>query len=199
MIIGWTGGLAAGKSESAKYFQLLGAYAIDADAIAHELTAKGMPSLDGLVKSFGGGILLSDGNLNRKKLADIIFSDEKAKLRIEKILHTHIISRINEIISQNIKKCNIVIDAPLLFEVGLDKICDKIVVVRVSYDIQAQRLMLRDKLNVDQAKKRISSQMSMEEKVELADFVIDNSGSKEDLKKRVKDLYKLLTSGVKII
>ncbi|OEG71326.1 hypothetical protein ATZ36_15300 [Candidatus Endomicrobiellum trichonymphae] len=199
MIIGLTGGIAAGKSKSAKYFESLGAYAIDADAIAHELTAKGMPSLDELVKSFGGGILLSDGDLNRKKLADIIFSDEKAKLRIEKILHTHIISRINETISQNIKKCNIVIDAPLLFEVGLDRVCDKIVAVRVSYDIQVQRLVLRDKLNVDQAKKRISSQMSMGEKVELADFVIDNSGSKEDLKERVKDLYKLLTSGVKII
>ncbi|OEG71568.1 hypothetical protein ATZ36_13995 [Candidatus Endomicrobiellum trichonymphae] len=199
MIIGLTGGIAAGKSESAKYFESLGAYAIDADAIAHELTAKGMPALNELVKSFGAGILLPAGDLNRKKLADIIFSDEKAKLKIEKILHAHIISRVNETISQNIKKCNIVIDAPLLFEVGLDRICDKIVVVRVSYDIQLQRLLLRDKLNADQAKKRISSQMPMEKKVKLANFVIGNSGSKEDLQKRVKDLYKLLTSGVKII
>jgi dephospho-CoA kinase len=199
MIIGLTGGIAAGKSESAKYFESLGAYAIDADAIAHELTAKGMPALNELVKSFGAGILLPAGDLNRKKLADIIFSDEKAKLKIEKILHAHIISRVNETISQNIKKCNIVIDVPLLFEVGLDRICDKIVVVRVSYDIQIQRLSLRDKLNADQAKKRISSQMPMEKKVKLANFVIGNSGSKEDLQKRVKDLYKLLTSGVKII
>ncbi len=199
MIIGLTGGIAAGKSKSAKYFESLGAYAIDADAIAHELTAKGMPALNELVKSFGAGILLPAGDLNRKKLADIIFSDEKAKLKIEKILHAHIISRVNETISQNIKKCNIVIDAPLLFEVGLDRICDKIVVVRVSYDIQLQRLLLRDKLNADQAKKRISSQMPMEKKVKLANFVIGNSGSKEDLQKRVKDLYKLLTSGVKII
>jgi dephospho-CoA kinase len=193
MIIGLTGGIAAGKSESAKYFESIDDYAtIDSDAIAHELTAKGMPALDELVKSFGIGILFSDGDLNRKKLADIIFSDEKAKLRIEKILHTHIISRIDEIISQNIKKRNIVIDAPLLFEVGLDRICDKIVVMRVSYDIQVQRLALRDKLNEDQSKKRISSQMPMGKKVELADFVIDNAGSKEDLKERVKDLYKLL-------
>ncbi|MDR0820188.1 MAG: dephospho-CoA kinase [Endomicrobium sp.] len=199
MIIGLTGGIAAGKSESAKYFESLGAYTIDADAIAHELTAKGMPALDELVKSFGGGILFPDGDLNRKKLADIIFSDKKAKLKIEKILHTHIISRINETISQNIKKCSIVIDAPLLFEVGLDRICDKIVVVRVSYDIQVERLALRDKLNADQARKRINSQMPMEKKVELADFVIDNSGSKEDLKKRVKDLYKLLTYVVKMM
>jgi dephospho-CoA kinase len=199
MIIGLTGGIATGKSESAKYFESLGAYAIDADAIAHELTAKNMPALDELIKSFGGSILLSDGDLNRKKLADIIFSDEKAKLKIEKILHSHIISCINETILQNIKKYNIVIDAPLLFEVGLNRICDKIVVVRVSCDVQAQWLALRDKLDANQIKKRISSQMPMAEKIELADFVIDNSGSKEDLKKRVKDLYKLLTSGVKII
>jgi dephospho-CoA kinase len=199
MIIGLTGGIASGKSESAQYFKSLGAYTINADEIAHELTAKGMPALDELVKSFGAGILLPSGDLNRKKLANIIFSDEKAKLKIEKNFHAHIISCVNETISQNIKKCNIVLDAPLLFEVGLDKICDKIVVVWVSYDIQVERLSLRDKLNVDQAKKRINSQMSMGKKVELADFVIDNSGSKEDLKKKVKGLCELLTSGVKII
>jgi dephospho-CoA kinase len=199
MIIGLTGGVASGKSESTKYFESLGAYAIDVDEIAHELTAKGMPALDELVKSFGSGILFPAGDLNRKKLADIIFSDEKAKLKIEKILHARVILSVNETIFQNIKKYNIVIDAPLLFEVGLDRICDKIVVVRVSYDIQLERLSLRDELNVDQAKKRISSQMPMREKVELADFVIDNSGSKENLKKTVKGLYKLLTSGVKII
>jgi dephospho-CoA kinase len=198
MVIGLTGGIASGKSESAKYFESLGFYAIDADAIAYGLTAKDMPALNELVKSFGDGILLSDGDLNRKKLANIIFSDEKAKFRIEKILHTHIISRINETISQNMEKYNIIIDAPLLFEAGLDRICDKIVVVWVSYDIQVQRLSLRNELNEDQAKKRISSQMSMEKKVKLADFVVDNCGSKEDLRKKVKDLYKLLASGVKI-
>jgi dephospho-CoA kinase len=199
MIIGLTGGIASGKSESSKYFESLGAYIIDADEIAHKLTAKDMPVLDELVKSFGADILFPAGDLNRKKLADIIFSDEKAKFKIEKILHAHIISRINEIVFQNIKKHNIVINAPLLFEVGLDKICDKIVVVWVSHNIQVERLLLRDKLSVDQVKKRISSQMPMEKKIELADFVIDNSGSKEDLKKELKDLYELLTSGVKII
>jgi dephospho-CoA kinase len=199
MIIGLTGGIASGKSESTKYFESLGACAINVDEIAHELTAKGMPALDELVKNFGAGILFPAGDLNRKKLADIIFSDEKAKLKIERILHARIISRVNETISQNIKKCNILIDAPLLFEVGLDRTCDKIVVVLVSYDVQIGRLSLRDKLDMDQAKKRISSQMSMDKKVERANFVIDNSGSKEDLKKRVKDLYELLTSGVEKI
>ncbi|MDR0799976.1 MAG: dephospho-CoA kinase [Endomicrobium sp.] len=194
MIIGLTGGIATGKSESAKHFKALGTYTIDADAISHELTSKGMPVSNELVKSFGSGILCSDGTLNRKKLADIIFSDKKAKLSVEKIIHTHIISRINKIILHNVNKHNIVIDAPLLFEVGLNKMCDKVVVVWIPLDIQVKRLVLRDKLNADQIKKRIDSQMPIEKKVELADFVIDNSGSKKDLKKSIKDLYKLLTS-----
>ena len=194
MIIGLTGGIATGKSESVKHFKALGAHTIDADAISRELTSKGTPVLNELVKSFGSGILRSDGSLNRKKLADIIFSDKKAKFSVEKILHTHIILHISEIISHNVNKHNIVIDAPLLFEVGLNKMCDKIVVVWIPPNIQVKRLALRYKLNADQIKQRIDSQMPIEKKVELADFVIDNSGSKKDLKKRIKDLYKLLTS-----
>jgi dephospho-CoA kinase len=192
MIIGLTGGIAAGKSESAKYFEELGAYSIDADAISRELTAKGMPALTELVKIFGQDILCSNGNLNRKKLANIIFSDKELKLKLEKVLHGYIISGINEIISHKINKYNIIINAPLLFEVGLDRICDKIVVVWVPYDIEAKRLALRDNLNAEEIKKRIDSQMPIEEKVKLADFMIDNSGSKKDLKKKITGLYKLL-------
>ncbi|MDR3256338.1 MAG: dephospho-CoA kinase [Endomicrobium sp.] len=195
MIIGLTGGIATGKSECAKYFEAVGAYIIDADAISSEVTVKDMPALNELVESCGRSILYSDRTLNRKKLACIIFSDEKVKLKVEKILHTYIISRINEIISQKINKYNVIINAPLLFEVGLNRICDKVVVVWIPYNIQAKRLALRDKLNYDQVKKRINSQMLLAKKVELADFVIDNTGSKKDLGKNVKDLYnKLLTS-----
>ncbi|GHT45940.1 dephospho-CoA kinase [Endomicrobiia bacterium] len=194
MIIGLTGGIATGKSESAKCFDLLGAYSIDADAVSRELTAKGMPALRELVKIFGNDILYSNGVLDRKKLAYIIFSDKQAKLQIEKILHAYIIAHINVIISHKISQHNIVINAPLLFEVGLDAICDKTIVIWVPYAIEAKRLALRDNLNVDEIKKRIGSQMHMEEKVKLADFVIDNTGSKKDLRNKISDLYKLLTS-----
>jgi dephospho-CoA kinase len=125
----------------------------------------------------------------------MIFSDKAAKSEVEKILHGSIISNINEMIACNINRYdNIVIDAPLLFEAGLDKICDKIIVVWVPYDIQSKRLASRDGLNEEQIKKRIASQMSLEKKAGLADFVIKNTSSKKDLKKRTEDLYKLLTS-----
>jgi dephospho-CoA kinase len=194
MIIGLTGSIATGKSESAKYFDALGVYSIDADAISRELTAKGMPALRELVEIFGHDILYSNGTLNRKKLAYIIFSDKQAKLRVEKILHAYIIARVHEIIYHKINQYNIVINAPLLFEVGLNKICDKTVVIWVPYAIQLKRFALRDNLNVDEVKKRIDFQMPIEEKVKLADFVIDNTGSKKDLRNKVNYLYKLLTS-----
>jgi dephospho-CoA kinase len=193
MIIGLTGGIASGKSESAKYFKEIGAYCIDADAISKELTAKGKPLLKELTDTFGNNILLPDRSLNRKKLADIIFSDSNAKLKVEQILHSQIILKINAIISNKIlKKKIIVINAPLLFEAGLDKICDKIIVVKVSCDIQAQRLMLRDKLNDDEIKKRISSQMSTQEKIKRADFVVDNCGAKKELRKKIENIWTLL-------
>jgi dephospho-CoA kinase len=198
MIIGLTGGIASGKSESAKYFEELGAFCIDADAVAKELTCKDKPALQEIAKVFGDDILSVEGTLNREKLADIIFSDVSSKLKVEEILHSRIISRINEIISKEIsEKEVIVVNAPLLFETGLDKVCDKIVTIKISYDIQVERLALRDGLNDDEIKKRIASQMPMEEKVKLSDFVVDNSGSKKDLKKKIENIYRLLTSNFK--
>lgn len=197
MIIGLTGGIATGKSESAKHFRKMGAYIIDADEISHSLTAKGMPALGELVKYFGKEILRKDGALNRKKLAEIIFTDPESKLRVEKILHAYIISCINEIAAKKYKKFNIIIDAPLLFEVGLDRICDKIVVIWAPYDVQAKRLAARDRLTEEQVKKRINSQMPIEKKAKLADYVVDNTGSKAALGKEIRALYSLLTSGEK--
>jgi dephospho-CoA kinase len=198
MIVGLTGGIASGKSESAKYFEELGAFCIDADAISKELTNKGEPSLKELTDIFSANILLPDGSLNRKKLADIIFSDTNAKLKVEHILHSQVISKIKVIISNKIfEKKIIVINAPLLFETGLNKICDKVVVVKVPFDIQVQRLRLRDGLNDDEINNRISSQMSTQEKVKHADFILDNSGSKKDLIEKIKNIYKILTSNLK--
>ncbi|MDR1259948.1 MAG: dephospho-CoA kinase [Endomicrobium sp.] len=195
MIIGLTGGVAMGKSESAKYFKMFGAYIIDVDKISYDVVDRGMPALNELINNLGSDILYFDGTLNRKKLADIIFSDKKIKLIVEKILHPYIILKTYEMMKQKINQYdNIVIDAPLLFEVGLDKMCYKTVVIWIPYDVQIKRFAYRDKLNVEQIKRRICSQMSIEKKIELADFTIDNIGSKRDLKKKIKNLYVLLTS-----
>ncbi|MDR3124982.1 MAG: dephospho-CoA kinase [Endomicrobium sp.] len=198
MIVGLTGGIATGKSESVKYLQELGAYCIDADLISKELTKKGLPAFNDLVKKFGENILLLDGSLDRKKLGDIIFSNKQAKLKVEKILHAYIISCINEIVlAEKYNHSLIIINAPLLFEVGLDRICDKIVVVWAPYKIEASRLAIRDTLNMREVKRRIQSQMPIEKKMELADFVIDNSRTKQKLKNNIISLYKLLTYNLK--
>jgi dephospho-CoA kinase len=194
MIIGLTGGIATGKSESSKHFKALGTFIIDADAISRELTKKGKPALRELVKIFGTYILNKNGTLNRKRLAGIIFSDAKARLETEKILHAYIISRTNSAIAAKYRKYNIVINAPLLFEVGLDRICDKIVTVWIPYALQEKRLAARDNLSLSQVKERIAAQMPIEQKMKLSDFVIDNSGSKKELAKKVKSLYSLLTT-----
>jgi dephospho-CoA kinase len=197
MIVGLTGGIATGKSEAARYFKKLGMCVIDADVLSRELIVQHAPLLDELVKTFGPGILYFDGALNRKKLADMLFSSRKVRLGVEKILHAHIIFRINAAILQNVSKYDILIDAPLLFEVGLNKVCDKVVVVHVPYEVQVARLMLRDNVDYCQVKKRIDSQMPIMRKIEAADFSIDNTSSKKDLERNVECLYKLLTFGQK--
>jgi dephospho-CoA kinase len=195
MIVGLTGSIASGKSESAKYFESLGAFCIDADVVAKDLTCKDKPALQEITEVFGNAILSAEGGLDRKKLADIIFSDFNAKLKLEGILHGRIIFQIEELISNKICEYKvIVINAPLLFETGLDRLCDKVVVVTLPYNIQVQRLKLRDELSDDDIKKRIKSQMSLEDKVKCTDFLVDNSGSKDDLRKHIENIYKLLTS-----
>lgn len=192
MIIGLTGSIATGKSQSSKVFKELGCYVIDADKISGLLTTKGSKSLKDIVDNFGTDVLTSHGYLNRKKLAGIIFNDKQSKKDLERILHPHIIKKINEIIARKYKLVDIVVDAPLLFEVGLDRICDKIIVIYADYRLQLKRLVRRDKISKDEAVKRIALQMPIEDKMKMADITIDNSSTLSDLKKNIKFIYKEL-------
>lgn len=189
MIIGLTGGIATGKSEASKIFKKLGCYIIDADKISKQLTAKGSDVLKKIVESFGTDILTKKGSLNRKKLGRLIFNNKGAKLQLERILHVYILKKINEIVAKKYKNVDIIIDAPLLFEVGLDRICDKVVVIYANYSLQLKRFMKRDKLSKTEAEQRIYVQMPMEEKMMLATVVIDNSFTLKDLNKNIKQIY----------
>ena len=189
MIIGLTGGIATGKSEASKIFKKLGCYVIDADKISRQLTAKGSDVLKKIVESFGTGILTKKGSLNRKKLGRLIFNNKGAKLQLERILHIYIIKKINEIVAKKYKDTDIVIDAPLLFEVGLDRICNKVIVIYAQYSLQLKRFMKRDNLSKAEAEQRISVQMPIEEKMMLATVVIDNSYTLKDLTKNIKQVY----------
>ena len=192
MIIGLTGDIAHGKSQSSKIFKELGCYIIDADKLSRTLTTKDSKCLKEIVETFGTDILNYNGTLNRKKLGQIVFNDKQAKMDLERIIHPHIIKKTNEIIAKKYNKTNIIVDAPLLFEVGLDRVCDKVIVIYARYHIQITRFMKRDNLSKEEAIKRIALQMPIEDKMRLADITIDNSGTLIDLKKNVKFIYRML-------
>jgi dephospho-CoA kinase len=192
MIIGLTGGIASGKNESSKYFKSLGFFIIDADIISSTFITKNKLIFNKVSKICGEDILCLDGSLNKKKIANIIFLDNYKKGKIEKILHPLIINYIKKIIIKK-KKKNFLINAPLLFESGLNKICDKVVFIWVPNDIQISRSMLRDGKNIDEIQNIIYSQMPTWKKLDLSDFVINNIGSKIELKNIINNLCKLLT------
>jgi len=194
MIIGLTGGIATGKSQSSKIFKELGCYIIDADKLSRTLTTKDSRCLKEIVGAFGTDVLKDDGTLNRKKLGQIVFNNKQSKIELERIIHPHIIRRTNEIIAKKYNTTDIIVDAPLLFEVGLDRICDKVIVIYAKYHLQLARFMKRDNISKEEAIKRIALQMPIEDKMKLADITIDNSGTILELKKNIKFIYKEITS-----
>ena len=192
-VIGLTGGIASGKSTVTALLKEKGAVIIDADKIAREIMSKGEPAWFEVLNYFGDEILNDDrSDIDRKKLAHIVFSD-KAKLEVlNNITHPKIIEEIKRQVEEYKKagKKIIVIDAALLIETGLDKIADEVWVVAANEDIQLQRLMAREKdITKDEALKRIKSQMPLAEKLKFADRVIDNNSSIEETKKQVDKIW----------
>ncbi len=191
-VIGLTGGIGSGKSTVSRMLRGLGARIIDADNISKELMQKGGPLLDDVIVHFGTDMLLVDGNLNRKKMADLIFSNEDKRQLLNSITHPKIIDEIKSKL-ESIKKMAeydvIVIDCALLFEIGLDRLVDESWLVFVSEEVQISRLMTRDGLSVREAVDRISSQMSLSEKRQKSDALIDNSGSIENTQSQLFDLW----------
>lgn len=190
--IGLTGGIASGKSTVSNYLKELGAIVIDADIVAREIVEKGQPALKEIVEFFGEEVLLNDGTLNRKYLGSIVFSDPQKLQVLNKITHKRIIENIEEKIKyyRYLDKNKVIfIDAALLIEMKMYLLTDEIWLVSTSKEIQLKRLMLRDNLSSDEAMKRINSQMSLEQKEEIADVIIDNSKDYDYLKEQVEDLY----------
>ncbi len=192
-IIGLTGGIASGKSTVSQLLIEHGINIIDADKIAREVVQKGTIGLNKIVAHFGDEILNSDGTLNRKALGAIVFEDDNKLSALNGIMHPLIEQRIDDVAKYYQKEnCKfIILDAPLLFEVGLDKRCNEVWLVVVNKDIQLQRLMARDGIELAMAEKIIASQMPLSEKMKKADVYIDNNGGKEALKKQVLELIKI--------
>ena len=197
MIIGLTGGIATGKSTAAEYLEKKGARIIDADQISHKISQKGEKGWQLVVEEFGEAILKENGEFDREKLGEIVFSDPVKRKKLESILHPLIISEMKEQAHHYLENDEIVIFmAPLLYEAGLARFCDQVWVISSSKDNQLKRLAERNGFKREEALKRIESQMSLEEKEARADTIIENDSKIEDLKSKLDLNWKRVLKGV---
>lgn len=192
MIIGLTGGIASGKSTVSKWFIDHHITVIDSDKIAREVVEKGEPALDDIMRVFGKRILHQDGTLNRGVLGEIVFQSSEKKRQLDHIMQPRILSKIKQQISMHSDEKVIVLDLPLLFEMGYDYLVDDIIVVAVDFETQVHRLQKRNHLTEEQAIQRIKSQLPLVEKIKRADFVVDNNGSREKTYQQVEKIIKRL-------
>lgn len=190
-IIGLTGGIACGKTTVANLLRELGASIIDADAISHELTAPGGEALPAIREAFGRLVFFPDGTLNREVLGALVFSNEAERETLNKVTHPLILNRLKE----DIETCRkmgaviVVLDVPLLFEVGAQALADITVCTTSPEEVQIERMRTRSGLGREQAIKRIESQMPLSEKEALADVVLDTNKPLDELQQEVLKLY----------
>ena len=195
LFIGLTGSIATGKSFAAKEFEKLGCYVIDADKLAHKALMKNSNIYHRIVSIFGNKIAGENGNIDRNRLGKIVLDDKEKLKLLEDMVHPEIgrlrNRKIDDIIRKD-KNAIIIYDVPLLFEKKMQNMFDYTIVVYAPFDVQIKRLMARNSLSYDEAKKRISIQMPIDEKIKLSDFVIDNSGSAEKTKDQIKEIFNRL-------
>lgn len=178
-ILGLTGGIASGKSTVSAYLAQNGALIIDADLIARQVVAKKSSGLKQIVAKFGGEILTASGELDRKKLGKLVFSNKDLLKALTDItgplIRAEILREIEAAKKAQVKL--VVLDIPLLFETGYQTLCDKVMVVTIPSKLQLERVMKRDNLSAAEARKRIANQLPASRRNELADVLIDNSKS----------------------
>ncbi|HZK12233.1 MAG TPA: dephospho-CoA kinase [Atribacterota bacterium] len=199
LIVGLTGGIVGGKSTVASMFRDLGAKIIDADKLGHSVILPYKPAWKKIVKLYGKDILRNDLTIDRKKLGKTVFTNQILLKKLNEITHPEIIKIIKKEINSARNKTHnqqiiLMIDAALIYEIKIDRFMDKIIVVYIDKDEQIKRLIKRNNLSKDEASQRIKSQMPMEIKVEMADYVIDNNNSLDETKKQVEKIWKSLVS-----
>lgn len=190
-VIGLTGGIGTGKSTVSKFLRERNFAIVDADKISREVVEPGKPLLKELEEAFGSEIIMDDGSLNRKGLAAIVFNDVEQRKLMDSIMHKEILAEMRRVMedyqAQGIHQ-GVIIDAPLLFEIGLEKWCDQVWLVTADMDIRIHRVCLRDNAKPEEVEARIRNQMSDEEKRKLSDEILDNSGTLEDLHTQLTEL-----------
>ena len=197
MIVGLTGSIATGKSTVSAMLSDLGGVIIDADKIVRQVQRPGEPAWREIVEFFGEEILLPNQELDRAKLGSLVFGNENNRKRLNSIVHPRVRDERDRQTAAAVRanpQAVVIWDIPLLIETGIYKEVDKVVVVYVDPDTQLQRLLARDELSPEQAKSRIAAQMSIEEKKEYADYLIDNRGSREETQAQVLAVWEALAT-----
>lgn len=180
--VGLTGSIAVGKSFVCDVFRELGCHVLDADQVARDVVRKGTVGLDRIVSEFGDEMLTADGELDRPKMASIVFADENFRLLLNSIVHPLVFEEQDRWLreAETVQPDGIaIVDAALMIESGGYRRFEKLIVVWCEPDIQFERLIKRDALSENDARKRIATQMPQEEKKRFADFLIDTSGGFE--------------------
>ncbi len=195
LIVGLTGGIASGKSLVAKVFKDLGAHVIDADKIVHELLEPGQQAWEEVVEYFGPGIVFPDKIIDRRKLGEIVFNHAEKRTWLNQCLHPKVFAiytaRVKNLCARA-PHAIIVLDAALLIETGYHKKMDRIVVVYATQEQQMERLTSRDRFSREQALVRIRSQMPLSEKRKQADYVIENTGTREETEQQAREIFQKL-------
>jgi dephospho-CoA kinase len=195
LIVGVTGGVASGKTTVSRMFEKEGAYLIDADRIARELVEPRRPAWRELARAFGKEVLQEDGAIDRKRLGEIAFSNSGKRRLLNRILHPRIEREMEKKARQIERKdphAIVVFDVPLLVETGFHQKVDRVVVVTSKKTQQIERLRKRAGRTRDETQRIISSQMALEKKVKVADFIIRNEGSLDATRRRVREVFQTL-------
>ncbi|THJ22067.1 MAG: dephospho-CoA kinase [Nitrospira sp. CG24E] len=192
ILVGLTGGVATGKSTVAKMFKQCGAVVIDADKLAHEVVKPAKWAWREIVKTFGKTVLNPDRTLNRQTLGAIVFGNRAKLRRLERIIHPRVEreqARLTRQAARNDPKAVVIYDVPLLFEVGIDKRVDTIIVVTTDRETQVARLKKRNGLSRTDAIRRIKSQMPLSKKIRLADIVVDGTLPQRQVMQSIRRIY----------
>lgn len=191
-VIGLTGGIGSGKSLAAEYFADLGALVIDADQLARAVIERGSTGFDEVVAVFGDSILVN-GEIDRRTLGELIFKDPGLKSKLEAIIHPRVRSEFEEAVASLTADQILVYEIPLLFETGSASRFDSIITVEADMDERIARL-LKKGLLISEIEGRIAAQATREQRVSIADFVIENNGSQDDLLRQVENIWDSLNS-----
>ena len=193
--VGLTGGFGSGKSTVSRSFARLGAQLLDADEVAREVVLPGKPAYTKLRQTFGSEFFYPDGRLNRSKLRRLVFADSEKKSKLNSIVHPEVMKEINrrfEQLTTSAQDAVVVVDVPLLLEVGVAHRFDRVIVVYVTENVQIKRLRQRDGLSLEGARRALGTQMVLNKKVEQADYVIDNSGTRDETQAQVEKVWQEL-------